>query len=500
MQVVLNPNSIEDYRKFLAIKRLPIYSIQGRQAWFPDEYATLVGLPKQERPPVAFDLSPFLFDYQRDIAKIAIRKRKFAVFADCGLGKTLIFLEFARVAQADIGNRRGTLIVSPLMVVSQTIEECRRFYGDSLPIEQVAARDLPKWLASCGGKIGITNYDAMTDEIQSAGKLGALILDESSMLKSHYGKWGQKCLDLGRGLDWKLSGTGTPAPNDRIEYANQAVFLDTFPTVNSFLAKFFVNRGQTGERWELKPHAIRPFYRALSHWCIFLNNPGTYGWKDNSEPLPPIHVHDHHVDLTPEQVKAIGTQTGELFAVDMGGITTRSTMGSLAKGKFRGEWIPTNKPRFIRELVESWPDESTIIWCKYNHEQELLEKELPHAASIAGATPLAQRMELIAEFKSGVRKVLVSKPKILGFGLNLQVATRQVFSGLEDSYESFYQCVKRSNRYGSTKPLNVHLPVTDIERPMIETVMRKADRVQKDTEEQESLFKAESLTLFQDER
>lgn len=496
MQIVLNPNSIEDYRKFLAIKRLPIYSIRGREAWFPDEYATLVGLPKQERAPVAYDPSSFLFDYQRDIAKIAIRKRKFAVFADCGLGKTLIFLEFAKTAQAALGNRRGTLIVSPLMVVSQTMEECRRFYGDSLPIEQVTARDLPKWLASCGGKIGITNYDAMTDEVQSSGKLGALILDESSMLKSHYGKWGQKCLDLGRGLEWKLSGTGTPAPNDRIEYANQAVFLDTFPTVNSFLAKFFVNRGQTGERWELKPHAIRPFYRALSHWCIFLNNPGTYGWKDNSEPLPPIHIHDHHVDLTPEQVKAIGTQTGELFAVDMGGITTRSTMGSLAKGKFRGEWIPTNKPAFIRELVESWPDESTIIWCKYNHEQELLEKEFPGAASIDGQTPLAKRMELIAEFKSGARNTLISKPKILGFGLNLQVATRQIFSGLEDSYESFYQCVKRSNRYGSTKPLNVHLPVTDIERPMIETVLRKADRVQKDTEEQEALFKTESLQLF----
>lgn len=499
MRTVLDTSSIEDYRKFLAIKRLPIYSIHGREAWFPDEYASLVGMAVEKRNDVSYSPSSFLFDYQRDIAKIALRKRKFAVFADCGLGKTLIFMEFARNAQADLGNRRGTLIVSPLMVVGQTIDEARKFYGESIPLEQVRSKDLPTWLKNCGGKIGITNYDAMTDDIQSAGKLGALILDESSMLKSHYGKWGQKCLELGRGLDWKLSGTGTPAPNDRIEYANQAVFLDAFPTVNSFLAKFFVNRGQTGERWELKPHAIRPFYRALSHWCIFLNNPGTYGWKDNSEPLPPIIVHDHHVELTREQVTAVGTQTGELFAVDMGGITTRSTMGSLAKGKFRGEAISTNKPGFIRELVESWQrDESTIIWCKYNHEQELLEKKLPDAASIDGSTPFDKRMEMIAEFKSGQRRVLISKPKILGFGLNLQVATRQIFSGLEDSYENYYQCVKRSNRYGSTKPLNVHIPVTDIERPMIETVMSKADRVQKDTEEQEALFKSESLTLFQE--
>lgn len=498
MRLVLDPSDVQSYRKFLAVKRLPIYNIRGREAWFPDEYASIVGV-KADRPRrVEFNPSAFLFDYQRDIAKIAVAKRKFAVFADCGLGKTLVFLEFARVAHAELGSARGVLLVSPLMVIPQTIAEAKRFYGDSLPIEQVAAKDLPKWLASCGGKIGIVNYDAMTDAVQSRGQLGALILDESSMLKSHYGKWGQKCLELGAGLDWKLSGTGTPAPNDRIEYANQAVFLDAFPTVNAFLAKFFVNRGQTGERWELKPHAIRPFYRALSHWCIFLNSPATYGWKDNSEPLPPIKVTEHHVDLTPEQVTAIGTQTGELFATDLGGITSRSTMGSLAKGKFRGKSITTNKPRVIRELVESWPGESTIIWCKYNHEQESLERELPDAASITGSTKLADRIAMIDAFKSGETRVLISKPKILGFGLNLQIATRQIFSGLEDSYEAFYQCVKRSNRYGSTKPLNVHIPVTDVERPMIETVLRKADRVQADTEEQEALFKAESLVLFQE--
>ncbi len=498
MRLVFNPADVKSYRQFLAVKRLPIYSIQGREAWFPDEYASLVGLGQATLPNVSFDPSPFLFDYQRDIARIAVRKRKFAVFADCGLGKTLIFMEFARVAQSDLGNRQGTLIVSPLMVVPQTIAEAQRFYGDTLPIEQVAAKDLPKWLASCGGKIGITNYDALTDAVQSRGQLGALILDESSMLKSHYGKWGQKCLELGAGLEWKLSGTGTPAPNDRIEYANQAVFLDAFPTVNSFLAKFFVNRGQTAERWEIKPHAIKSFYRALSHWCIFLNSPATYGWKDNADPLPPIHIHDHHVDLTAEQVAAIGTETGKLFATDLGGITSRSTMGSLAKGKFRGKAIATNKPRAIRELVDSWPDESTIIWCKYNHEQESLEKEFPEAASISGSTKLAKRIELIDEFKAGKRRQLISKPKVLGFGLNLQVATRHVLSGLEDSYEAFYQCIKRSNRYGSTKPLNVHIPVTDVERPMIETVLRKADRVQADTEEQEALFRSESLTLFQE--
>ena len=119
----------------------------------------------------------------------------------------------------------------------------------------------------------------------------------------------------------------------------------------------------------------------------------------------------------------------------------------------------------------------------------MLVKRFPTAASIDGSTPMDVRLSLIEDFKAGRRKVMISKPKVLGYGLNLQIATRQVFSGLQDSYESYYQAVKRSNRYRSTKPLNVHIPITDVERPMIETVLAKAHRIQGDTEEQERLFK-----------
>lgn len=430
-----------------------------------------------------------LFDYQRDIARMAIEKGKFAVFADCGLGKTFILTEFARHAANTLPIDRRVLIVSPLMVVGQTIAESERFYDGKLPIERVRSADLHAWLNGDGGRIGITNYDALTDDL-AQGTLGALILDESSMLKSHYGKWGQTCIRLGKGLRYKLAATGTPAPNDRIEYANHAVLLDAFPTVNSFLARFFVNRGQTDNRWELKPHALKPFYRELSHWCIFLSNPAVYGWKDNTKPLPPIHIHEHRVPLTPEQRSLAYDTTGSLFAHKVGGITSRSVLSQIAKGSHKGDEVPTNKPAFIRELVESFPDESCIIWCRYNAEQDRLERELPDAASIHGSTPIEQREHLIAEFKAGKRRVLISKPKVLGFGLNLQVATRQIWSGLEDSYEEFYQGVKRSNRYGSTKPLHVHIPATDIELPMIENVMRKAANVDHDTKQQEELFRA----------
>lgn len=492
MQVYLDTASIESYDRFLAIKSLPAYRINGRIAEFPDEYSDRVGLRKPKSNRQQIETSQFAFDYQAAVAAMAIRKQKFCVFAECGLGKTLMMLDYIRhVIRSEFGK---VLIVSPLMVIRQTMEECKRFYSEfDLTMEQVRAADLQDWLNGSGGQVGITNYEAIRQDLR-AGKLRALVLDESSMLKSHYGKWGTKLLEMGRGLKWKLALTGTPAPNDRIEYANHAVFMDQFPTVNSFLATYFVNRGQTDNRWELKPHALRPFYRSLSHWCIFLTDPAVFGWKDNTDAIPPIRTHVHHVPMTDEQIQLAYHDEGRLFAAEVGGITNRSVLSGIAKGFHKGMDVATNKPQFIHDLVRTWPDESTIVWCKYNREQELLESILPDAVSVKGATPDNERQAAVDDFKSGRVRVLITKPKILGFGLNLQVATRQVFSGLQDSYEEFHQAVKRSNRVGSTRPLNVHIPITDIEEPMIDSVLRKRDRVVQDTEEQQEIFR-QCMTL-----
>ena len=483
MRITFNTNSPADYRTYLAVRRMPRYRIVGRDAEFPDEYASLIGLAPAK--PVGIDYTPsgFLFDYQRDISQLAIRKRKFAVFADCGLGKTAIMLEFALHAES-LGKR--VLIVSPLMVCKQTVAEAKRFYGIDIPI--IPAAKLQDWLTANGNNIAITNYEAIRDGL-TPGNLGALILDESSMLKSMYGKFGSRLIELGKGLEFKLCLTGTPAPNDRIEYGNHSVFLDVHRTTNEFLAKYFVNRGQTSDRWELRPHALQSFYRDLSHWCIFLSNPAVYGWKDNCGNIPPINVTIHHVDMTDNQREAVQDLTGSLFVKQVGGIGSRGKLSQIAKGNNQGGAIDTNKFTFIRELVATWPTESTIIWCHYNDEQERVSALFPDAANISGDTPHETRERLIAEFKAGERRILISKPKILGFGLNLQIATRQVFSGLQDSYEEYYQAVKRSNRVGSTRPLNVHIPITEIEEPMIATVLDKAARIQADTEEQEKLFR-----------
>lgn len=490
MKLSFDYNSVESYRQFLTVRKSPVYHFVGRQAIIPDEYAAKLGLATQLAVDgVAYQCNPRAFDYQRDISALAIRKQKYAVFAECGLGKSLIIMEFALHALRASGGR--VLIVSPLMVCRQTIAECNAFYGDAMAIESVSAAGLQDWLNADGDAVGITNYEAIREGLEP-GRLTALILDESSYLKSHYGAWGTRLIELGRGIKWKLCATGTPAPNDRIEYANHAVFLDRARTVNEFLATYFINRGQTQNRWEIKPHALNSFYRSLSDWAIFLNNPATYGWKDNVGVTPPIYVHIEHIELTDEQRDAAQQLTGKLITTTVGGLGDRGKLSQIAKGK---GGIATNKPKFIRDMVDRWPDESTIIWCHYNDEQESMERTFPEAVSISGDTPLEQRQLMIERFKSGEVKTLISKPKIIGFGLNLQVCTRQVFSGIKDSYEEYHQAVKRSNRIGSTRPLNVHIPVTELEVPFIDNVLRKAHRVESDTREQEALFKEMGITF-----
>jgi hypothetical protein len=298
-------------------------------AEFPEEYADRLGINAVTQTTKPYDPLPAAFDFQQAIVKTAISKRKYAIFADCGLGKTLMFLEFARHVAGLLPPRKRILIISPLMVVEQTIEECRKFYGDSMTIDHIASADLPAWLtAKDSACIGITNYEALRHDNLSNEHLGGLILDESSMLKSHYGKYGTAAIQLGKGVPWKLCCTGTPAPNDRIEYANHAVFLDAFPTVNSFLARYFVNKSQKNEKWILKNHATLPFARALSHWSIFLQNPATYGWKDvDTSKIPPIKVVMHQVELTDQQ-RSLTACDGLLFAVDPGGIADRSMWSS----------------------------------------------------------------------------------------------------------------------------------------------------------------------------
>lgn len=370
MQVHFDTDKLEDYELFLKVKSLPVYRIVGHTAEFPDEYAGRLGVKVRKPKAAKYEPLPGLFDYQRAIVDLAIRKRKFAIFAEPGLGKTLMIAEWVRYVSSILSPHKRILWFCPLMVVQQTIDEIRRFYGDDFIVEKVESKNAQQWIDNATGcRAGITNWDALKKPL-TKGNLGALAGDETQIMKSAYGTIGRGFIRLGRGLDWKLCSTGTPAPNDRIEYGSHAVFLDRFPNINSFLAKYFVNRGQTEARWELKPHALRPFYRDLSHWCIFLNNPATYGWKDNSTTIPPIHVHIDDVPMTAAQRDAVYDLTGMLVPTKSGGVTQRTKMSRIGKGTYKGKAIATLKYDFIRDKLASWPDESTLVWCWFDDEQK----------------------------------------------------------------------------------------------------------------------------------
>lgn len=650
MLLDLDFKSPESYQQFLAVRRLPHYGIDGRRMVVPDEYAHAIGLEVEQSEHVDYEPASYLYDYQAAISRLAIHKKRFACFMECGTGKSTIILEFGRHVSKK--QKKRTLILTPLMVAEQLSRESEKFYGE--PIQLVRAVNLQKWLDGEGEMLAVTNYEAIREGL-TRGKLGALILDESSSIKQHGAKWGTRLIELGKGLEYKLSCTGTPAPNDRIEFANQAVFLDRHRTVNAFLARYFVNRGQTQNRWELKPHALKPFYKDLSAWCIFLSDPTVYGWRSLGD-IPEIITHIEEVPLTFDQQMAVDDLEEKTCRYDKkgrkisrGGIGKRSKLAQIAKGTYNGEDVGTLKYHYAKERIDSWSDtESTIIWCRYNYEQDRMAKMFPDAANIKGDTPYHERLALLRwfqgeickcqmerEIKSGnekgstrkntIRKtntdgshehqsselnttqsgesnthktlnyeksarnrlgsgdettqkkplsktlertesalsntdlcelsseesaqyaentspnsketdslstiatnpekfedffaqdaiseserlktptnysngrlctcggtkckVLISKASVIGFGLNLQVATRHYFSSCEDSYESYHQAVKRSNRIGSTKPLNVHIAVTEIEKPMMETVITKRDRVDADTRMQEELFK-----------
>jgi len=496
MQLILDPNSVADYRTFVTAKSFPKFRCAGRMIEFPSEYAHLLGLEtpadvkvKQYRP------IKCLFDYQASVARLSIRKKKFGIFMACGRGKDLTMKDTARYVASVLPKDKKILIMEPLNCVEQSLEETSKWYGKALPFERVKSGNLTDWILGSGGRLGICNYDGLSEDTPQ-GKLGALFANEGSIFKSN-GVWATTMIRIGAGLEWKFVYTGTPAPNDRIEYANHAVFLDQFPNINAFCARYFINKGQTQDRWIMKPHAVGKFYREISHWCILLDNPAVYGFKDNCEPLPPINVHIHEIDLSNQQREAVYELTGKLFMDEPGGITTRSKLSQIGKGNYKGNKIDAAKPEFIRKLVDSWRDkESTIIWCGYNHEQDQMEKIFPDACSIRGETKYEDRIRMIRSFQAGENRLMISKSACIGWGLNLQIATRQVFSFVNDSWEQFHQCLARSSRIGAKFPLHAHFPITEIERPMMENTLAKARRIEQDAVEQEQEFKTNGVVQW----
>lgn len=486
--------AVDDYPDLLAIRAIPEYRFVGpTKVQIATRNLQDLGLADTSIADTFGELAPHLFDYQAWVVEMALDRRRFAVFADTGLGKTAIQLDWARLVTIAHGGR--TLIVAPLNVVSQTITEAAHFYGDTLPVTDLRDRAaLTVWLED-GAGIGITNYEKI-DGFDHAIPVTAVILDESSVLKASMGARRTAIMAAFKGVPYKLCCSATPAPNDRMEYGEHAFFLDVVRSTREFLAAFFVNRD--GE-WQLKRHGETAFYQHLASWSVFMRDPKAYGFADHLADLPPMSVDFPIVDLTDEQrVAARAHEKGNqpsMFGATVGGITSRTKCMQIAHGFQLGDPIEryaTNKPQAIAELVnETHAGEPVIVWVTFDEEGDQLAALIPDAVHLSGRTPQATRNAVIEAFAAAdehAPRVVLLKSSMFGFGLNLQACRVQVFSTITDSFERFYQAVRRSHRYGQTRPVKIYVPLTQLDEAICQNVLNKEATFLADAQRQQQAY------------
>ena len=409
------------------------------------------------------DVHPMLFDFQRDLVRWAVRKGRAALFADTGLGKTMMQVEWARL----IGER--TLIVAPLSVARQTIREA----AAKLDVHVHYSR------GDLFDGISITNYEMV--EHFDAAQYGAVVLDESSILKSLDGKTRRRLTEMFASTPYRLCCTATPAPNDIAEIGNHAEFLGVMAH-HEMLSAFFVHGSMgTGEKdgWRLKGHAEDAFFRWLASWGMAVRRPSDLGYDDDAFVLPELTIR-------PEFVEADYVPEGQLFFAGLKGVTDRAAVRR-----------KTTEARAERaaELVNG-NDDQWIVWHGLNTEGEALVRLIPDARMVEGSQTPEEKAATLEAFQDGAFRVLVTKPSIAGFGMNFQNAHWMAFVGLSDSWESYYQSIRRCWRFGQQQPVEAVIVLSDAEAAIYENVMgkeREAKRMQERLIEHVAAFEREEL-------
>lgn len=423
------------------------------------DYAEFLTSKVALAPAVGMEAGPVsdaLFPFQSQIVRWALRRGKAAIFANTGLGKTIMQLEWARQVAASTGGK--VLILAPLAVAKQTqTEASRRLDG----LDVALVRDA----IDVGDGISVCNYDRLhlLDGIDWAG----VVLDESSILKAYDGKRRNQIIDGFRSVRFKLACTATPAPNDFTELGNHSQFLDVMSHAE-MLSKFFVHDGGSTQDWRLKGHAVGDFWRWLCSWAAVVGNPDDIGYDGSAFRLPKLTIEPHIVGKG-------ATPKGVLFADSTG-------MDLQARRHARKASVG-DRVEATAALVEAEPGKPWLIWCDLNDEAGRLAAAIPGAVNVHGSMSMDDKEAALTAFSDGKCRVLISKPKIAGFGLNWQHCSRMVFCGMSDSFESFYQAVRRCWRFGQKDPVNVWIVVSDAEMVSVDNVMGKGGRAEEMTRE-----------------
>jgi hypothetical protein len=415
-------------------------------------------------------LNQYLFEFQKVLVKWAIKKGRAALFADTGLGKTIMEcawgFEVCRYTSGDV------LMFAPLCVALQTVNEAKKF---GIEVNYCRTQKDVKQ------GINITNYE-MLDNFDLS-KFAGVVLDESSILKAQDGKTRTALIESCQSVPYRLSCSATPSPNDHMELGNQAEFLGVMSMVE-MLAMFFTHDGGETSKWRLKGHGRAKFWEWMATWAIVIRKPSDLGFDDTGYDLPPLNIIPHVIE---SQVL-----DGQLFALPAAGLMERN--------QARRESID-DRVLACAEIVNA-SDEAWVIWCNLNDESDLLERSITNSKAVSGSDALITKEIIIQEFNSGTLPKLVSKPSITGYGMNWQHCHNTAFVGLSDSWESYYQAIRRFYRFGQKHPVNVHVFYAETEGAVVENIRRKEaqnnEMAQEMVEHMRELTKAQIMGTVQE--
>lgn len=416
-------------------------------------YPDFLASKKWGQPPIGFEVEDphaAMMPFQKDIVKWALRRGRSACFADCGMGKTLMQLVWAHHVARHTGH--PVLVIAPLAVAKQTEKEAEKF---GIP-SAVVSRDggVPP-----GAQIVITNYE-MVDKFD-AGKFSGVVIDESSILKSYSGATRTMLIEKFIATRFKFACTATPAPNDFMELGNHAEFLGVMKR-NEMLSMFFINDMATTGEWRLKGHAEDDFWKWVCGWAVMVRKPSDMGHSDDGFILPELRMHQ----VTVESGHA---SDGLLFAVEAVTLDERRAARRASQH---------NRVEACALLANGSKD-PWIVWCDMNAEGDALESQIDGAVQVSGADSLDEKSDRMHAFSDGKARVLVSKPSIAGWGMNWQHCSNVAFVGLSDSYEQFYQAVRRCWRFGQTKPVDCYVITSVAEGNVVKNIQRKESAAQK---------------------
>lgn len=383
------------------------------------------------------ELNQNLFKFQADIVKWALAKGKAAIFAGCGDGKTAMQLEWAEQVRKRTGGK--VLIVAPLAVSTQTKREGEKF-GIKVHIS-TSQEDTVQ------DEINITNYEKLDKFIGK--EFTAIVLDESSILKSFSGKIRNQIITMFQNTPYKLACTATPAPNDYMELGNHSEFLGVM-TRAEMLAMYFVHDGGQTSKWRLKGHAADLFWKWLSSWCVVIDDPKELGYDIDGYDLPKLNIHQIIVD-------------GE-NAID-------ETLTLSEKRGARHKSLDL-RCSAAADLVNN-SDDVWLCWCDLNDEAKCLNQKINNSINVQGSDTSDSKSTSMLEFAAGNVKCLITKPKIAGYGMNWQNCHNMIFVGISDSFEAYYQAVRRCWRFGQKKDVDVYIIISAKEGSVKQNIERK---------------------------